>query len=152
MPDTEAKTTRHARRPKTWIVPVVIVFVLPVCLAILMLWRPRDEAESKFTRFTQAIVISAISEYHTARGEYPAATTVADLLITLTSPNLPQCSKVMESLRANVIPSSRDAILDGWGRPMRYSRDRGFGGGPVLISAGPDGDFETDADNIRSDK
>ena len=45
---------------------------------------------------------------------------------------------------------------DAWGHEMLYYRDRGAGGKPLIISAGPDGDFgeeveEKRADNIRSD-
>lgn len=50
-------------------------------------------------------------------------------------------------------------FLDGWGKAMRYSRNGGLGDRPVLISAGPDGQFGWDAgeepslsaDNVRSD-
>jgi len=40
---------------------------------------------------------------------------------------------------------------DAYGNWMRYDKDGGLGGRPVIISAGPDGRFETEADNIRSD-
>ena len=53
-------------------------------------------------------------------------------------------------------------VLDAYGNPMRYYKDRGLGGKPLMLSAGPDGYFgktntTSDADkkqatdNIRSD-
>ncbi len=43
-------------------------------------------------------------------------------------------------------------VTDSWGRPMQYEADGGLGGSPVVISAGADGDFAKDDDNIRSDE
>lgn len=49
------------------------------------------------------------------------------------------------------------AFVDAWGNPIRYFRDGGLGRQPVLISAGPDGEFgDKDPnklkDNVRSDE
>ena len=43
-------------------------------------------------------------------------------------------------------------IRDGLDKEMRYERDGGHAGRPVLISAGPDGNFDIKDDNIRSDE
>ncbi len=48
------------------------------------------------------------------------------------------------------IAGSPSRILDGWGKDMRYQKDGGFGGTPVLISDGPDQSYPSD-DDIRSD-
>ncbi|MCD4700143.1 MAG: type II secretion system GspH family protein [Phycisphaerae bacterium] len=68
--------------------------------------------------------------------------------------------------RAHIANLSKDAIMniegnnvfvDGFDKYMEYFSDRGVGGTPVVISAGADGRFGTDAepkyktDNIRSD-
>ena len=42
-------------------------------------------------------------------------------------------------------------IVDGWGTTMKFSHNAGVGSRPVVISAGPDCDFDTPEDNIRSD-
>jgi prepilin-type N-terminal cleavage/methylation domain-containing protein len=76
---------------------------------------------------------------------------------------LPGGNTLMQDLRS--VPASnnklanlpRDAwtggtgLLDGWGRVMTYNPTGGFGGTPVLISRGPNGNLNDD-DDIRSDK
>ncbi len=43
-------------------------------------------------------------------------------------------------------------LLDGSGRRMHYDPEGGLGGRrPVLVSAGPSGDFDNTEDNVRSD-
>jgi type II secretory pathway pseudopilin PulG len=47
-------------------------------------------------------------------------------------------------------------VNDAYGNPMRYYMDKGLGGKPLILSAGPDGDFGVTnqnkrTDNIRSD-
>jgi len=44
------------------------------------------------------------------------------------------------------------AVKDGFGNAMRYEREGGLAGRPVLISPGPDENFDTEDDNIRSDE
>lgn len=51
-----------------------------------------------------------------------------------------------------------NGMTDGWGRKMRYYRNRGVGGKPVFLSPGPDEDFGDEPtrakkrlDNVRSD-
>ena len=53
-------------------------------------------------------------------------------------------------------------IADAYGRSMIYQKDRGFGGSPRIVSAGPDGKFGDEpgltnrdrytSDNIYSDQ
>ncbi len=58
--------------------------------------------------------------------------------------------KKLGELSPDVLDTSNFWILDGWEVPMRYEQFGGLGKRPVLISAGPDGSFETEDDNIRS--
>jgi len=43
-------------------------------------------------------------------------------------------------------------FIDGFSKWMDYSRSGGLGNTPVIISAGPDRDFTTPSDNVRSDE
>ncbi len=58
--------------------------------------------------------------------------------------------KKLGELSPDVLDTSNFWILDGWEIPMRYEQFGGLGKRPVLISAGPDGEFSTEDDNIRS--
>ncbi len=42
-------------------------------------------------------------------------------------------------------------FVDGFGKYMDYSQSKGAKGAVLLISAGPDGDFDRQEDNLRSD-
>jgi hypothetical protein len=46
---------------------------------------------------------------------------------------------------------SNNVFVDGFGKVMDYFREGGAGGMPLLLSAGGDGDFGTQDDNVRSD-
>jgi len=69
----------------------------------------------------------------------------------------PQIRKLREDAVFQVIYQPSDTryyywcFMDGFGNAMSYSKTGGFGGAPVLISAGPDETFGN-ADDIRSDK
>ena len=52
---------------------------------------------------------------------------------------------------ATVSVSGNLVFADGFGKHLDYREDKGAGGMPLLVSAGPDGDFGAEADNIRSD-
>ncbi len=77
------------------------------------------------------------------RSQTPAAKAAVDVLLTL-----PQ-----EAWSGN----ANDPVKDAWGHPMRYEATGGLGSRPVIISAGPDGHFGSEAaryeeDDIRSDE
>ena len=44
-----------------------------------------------------------------------------------------------------------ETFVDGFGKYMDYLRSKGLKGVPLLLSAGLDGDFDRQEDNIRSD-
>ena len=49
-------------------------------------------------------------------------------------------------------PSTRIFFADGFKSKMDYDEDGGIGGVPVILSGGPDKNFATTEDNIRSDE
>jgi len=60
----------------------------------------------------------------------------------------------MERLRhlpPDALGPSDMAVKDAWRKDMRYEESGGLGDKPVIISAGPDHDFSTPEDNVRSD-
>lgn len=48
------------------------------------------------------------------------------------------------------IDSETISIADPFGNELKFFHNKGIGGSPLLISAGPDGQFDTE-DDIRSD-
>jgi prepilin-type N-terminal cleavage/methylation domain-containing protein len=67
---------------------------------------------------------------------------------SVTSQGLQQLTK--SAYNPDVLQGAPLELRDGWDNAMRYERAGGMGGRPVLISAGPDEEFETE-DDIRSD-
>jgi hypothetical protein len=77
---------------------------------------------------------------------------------------VPECRKKILEMQINLMDAQ--PLKDAWGTPMQYRYYKydstysaipargGFGGMPVIISAGPDKTFggAADNDNIRSDK
>jgi len=64
--------------------------------------------------------------------------------------------EAIRNLPAKSFSAGATAFSDAYGNAIGYIMDGGIGGGPVMISAGPDGYFGgpggTPTDNIRSDK
>ena len=62
--------------------------------------------------------------------------------------------KILRSLPRDAFKSPRSGnrtFADGFGKYMDYLGSRGTKGTPLLLSAGLDGDFDRQEDNIRSD-
>ena len=68
--------------------------------------------------------------------------------------SVPKSRKIIEYLPTNVWGEDRNTeFLDAWGNPIVFSPNSAQTGGPILTSAGPDGDITTKDDNIlRFDK
>ena len=63
----------------------------------------------------------------------------------------PASLRFLQKLPPESVNAKERLLLDGYGRHLDYRESGGPGGGPAIISAGADGDFDTEADNIRSD-
>jgi len=148
---------------------VLFIFGVLLTLAVNVARYVYDEAARKETQSTQAIVISAIQAFYDVTDDYPddggdPQASGKSLLKELNGEDI--SNRFDSDLEKRIVKATRDillklpldafkvgdeAIRDSFGRKMRYDKAGGLGGVPALISAGPDGDFDTAEDNIRSD-
>lgn len=91
------------------------------------------------------VVLEAIQAYYEDTNGCPAS-----LAILVQNP---EAQKVLANLDSETWKGKgSDKINDAYGSPLKYEETGGLGGCPALISGGPDGDSNTEDDNIRSDK
>jgi len=100
------------------------------------------------TKSNMAIIMAAIKEYRRTVGNYPAESGwVGELKDNAAS------RKLIGKLGENVWSTTNtDKFLDAWGNAIEYSLDGGLAGAPGLTSGGPDGDPDTEEDNVRHNK
>ncbi|RPI64299.1 MAG: type II secretion system protein [Planctomycetaceae bacterium] len=155
---------RNSRKAFTLIEMLVVIGILMV-LAALIVGVSRyvmEESANKKTVAIQAVIMSATKAYHDKNKAYPDSNDApptdpnsGDIkkLYDALNPSTPD-AKIVDKLKLlpkEAIDSASHTFKDSWDKDMRYYKTGGLGGGPVIISAGPDGDFTTEADNIRSD-
>jgi prepilin-type N-terminal cleavage/methylation domain-containing protein len=150
--------SRDGRDGFTLVELLVVMFIMAVIVALIVgVGRyVTDSAAKKETQATQAIVMRAIQAYQETNpdGEYPQVNDpneTKDLVEKLH--NNEKASAILDE----VTTLEKGKIVDGFGEEMKYDADGGFGGTPVLISAGPDRHFgregdEYGHDDIRSDR
>ncbi len=134
---------------------VVILVTIVVGVSHMVLARAGKER----TKLNMQVILQAIEAFREtdSTGLYPptTGTTPEDrnkALFTALKDN-PAAEAKLRNLPGDAIENinSNDCFVDGFERVLDYSSDGGVGGMPVLISAGPDSDFDTEKDNIRSD-
>ncbi|MCK4625996.1 MAG: type II secretion system protein [Phycisphaerae bacterium] len=147
----------------------VVAILLTIVVGVTHIVLARASAEQ--TRTNMLVILQAIEEYRTVKGDYPPdeADSVAPggwvdgernwdaycrgkkLYEELVS--VPQSQAFVAKLDKDAIKSiySSDVFVDGFEKYMEYFSDGGVGGSPVIVSAGTDSDFGTENDNIRSD-
>ena len=150
---------------------LVVMFVLAILVALVVgvgRWV-RVIGQEKQTIVTQKIVMAAIQAYYDTYEVYPADGGNGDesddsgkeLLKNLKGEGFGDeekarvsraTMKVLRGLPQGALSAGGEDVKDGFGNGMRYDKDSGLGGRPVVISAGPDGKFDVQADNIRSDQ
>ena len=145
---------------------LVVIFILAILVALIasVSTYVLGAAGQKETAAIQAIVMEAIAEYQEAKGEAPSPDSddggdgsITELLQGKGGDkkglqNFRGSQQKLLELPENAYKSSEATeIFDAWDQAMRYDADGGFGGTPVVISAGPDGNFDNTEDNIRSD-
>lgn len=148
---------------------VMVVLAILVSLVVGISSYVTGRANREATVMTQSVLMMAIEEYRDITGSPPSVAYDEDdppihrskILFELltdeaTNPQLKKVVEIVRRLPAKAIAedtedSNRRYFADGWGRPMDYRTNQGIGGVPVLISAGPDGDHDEKADNVRSD-
>ncbi len=154
-----ASTDRPSRRGFTLIELLVVMFIMAVIVALIVgVGRyVTDSAAKKETQATQAIVMRAIEAYREEdpNSAAPQANDTSELVAKLRDSD--KASAILNELSGEVLGGENNAIHDGFGEEMKYDRDGGFGGTPVLISPGPDRRFGSEGDeyghdDIRSDR
>lgn len=136
---------------------VLLILTILVALAVGVGQHVIEEAKRKQTIATQEVVMQAIQAYYDNKNEYPDADPESD--------GSDDCSQLMkdhlvpdkdagellkgldsEAYAGIGIDGTGAALLDAYAKEMRYRISGGLGGGPVLISAGKDGNFGMDED------
>lgn len=146
---------RGARRRRgfTLVEILTVVFIVGILVALVVgvSGLIRNQAAEEETRTTQKLVLQAIKAYRGDTGSWPAGPSPQNLLTQLQDSHA--AVENLRNLPPDALPADGDAVLDAYGNAMNYQPSGALGsGGPVLISAGPDGDFGTSEDNIRSDE
>ncbi|HAU36432.1 MAG TPA: hypothetical protein DCX07_01780 [Phycisphaerales bacterium] len=167
------------RAPAFTLVELLAVMFILAILAALVVGvgtYVMDESRRKKTEATQATLMQALEAYYNAGAPkaYPPDTngTDASSVVLFKYLTNSHATKLTEPPPANLAPVraamkyvnelSTEALpkegatefLDSWRHGMAYQKTGGFGGRPVIISAGPDGltgDAAKDKDNVRSD-
>ena len=177
MKDSALHSVRGSRKGRfgfTLVEMLVVISIIAILLTIVVgvtqIVLVRASAEQ--TRTNMQIIHQAIEEYRIVKGEYPPDETdfsgqpssgelatmrywkaykrgkkLYDELVLV-----PQSQAFVDKLKKDAIKSisTSDVFVDGFDKYMEYYSDQGVGGTPVIISAGADGEFDTEKD-IRSD-
>jgi len=162
----------EARAPKavTLIELLVVLFVLTVLVALVVgvSRYTMQEAGRKQTVATQAILSRAIDAFTKAHDGSPpkeklvpgtfsadqrAKARIQDLWDKLNeeAKTNEDVRRLLHELQTEATNRNDRTFLDGFGKHMDYREELGLGGRPVLISAGPDGDWNKTEEHIRSD-
>jgi prepilin-type N-terminal cleavage/methylation domain-containing protein len=138
------------------ILVVIVVLGVLLSLGVSAGFKVLQEAKRKETVTIQQTILDAIQAYrHSDPDEALPYKLNAQNTMGMTElyDLLTANATAMETLRNlpdGAIDAAGHALRDSYGTAMRYERDSGFGGTPQLISAGPDTNFGTTADNIYS--
>lgn len=167
----------HAGRPRRGaftlieMLVVVVILVIVITLIVSVGSYIRSSAQEKKVRSWETLIMTAVQAFYDKKHEYPKpdspdapSGTPNDAAKTRSKNLYDQLNKLRES-QAKLAGLPNDAILNEGGKPyfadpngiaFDYSDTAGMGGGPVIISAGPDKQHGKDNayedDNIRSDR
>ena len=149
---------RYGKNAFTLVELLIVITIMAIIIAIAVGIGKYVMAEGarKRTQSAQAIIIGAIDQYMSDNdGDAPAdggagPDSTIELMKALKLND--KSWNMMAKLDKEIFSSATSALKDGWGSPMIYDNDGGYGGKPIIISVGPDGDPATTKDNIRSDK
>lgn len=138
---------------------VVAVIAILVTIVLSVATGIQNQGNERLTENTFGLLEGALEEYHDYTGEfpvYPVGTLLVERSETLYGAlnSIPSSRKILEDIDGTLIqnePLTADTpeIYDPWGTVLDYIYVAGdtF---PTLISAGPDKDFLTAADNITN--
>ncbi len=137
---------------------MVVLFILGVILALVVgvSRYVTEEAGRKQTHSTQDVVMSAIRKYKELHDDYPPDSDDGKSLMN-TLYDDPIAKPMLANVQREAWAGYDKALKDGFEYSMRYRKTGARGGGPLLESPGPDGDFgdtepDKKEDNIRSDE
>jgi prepilin-type N-terminal cleavage/methylation domain-containing protein len=164
MADTN-KTTRRRVRGFTLIelLVVMVILAIVIALAVAIGGYINEESGRKRTQAAMAVLKTAISEYQDANDGLapeddwnPAWGTKPDegassVALLKQLKKVPESWQIVQQLEEEIFEDDDTALKDGFGYNLKYDKDAGRGGTPVLVSPGPDGDLDETDDNIRSD-
>jgi prepilin-type N-terminal cleavage/methylation domain-containing protein len=162
------RKNQRRRRPAggfTLIELLTVVAIIGILVALTVgvgMWVMGESAR-KDTQARMALIMGAVEAYHEAMRTYPGDNGAnAEERCENLFAQLMDVDDSREKL-ADVPPDAMEwvdqsanppkaRLLDGYDNVIDYSANKGGGGTPVLVSPGEDGDFETNDDNLRSDK
>jgi|GEM_PF-1960102 len=153
MPTTTGTSTAkiHATRSGGFtLIELLAVMLILAILMTLVIGASRlifTDVYVDETKSNMKIIMAAIVKYRDATGSYPGTNWVSELA------GNPESRKLIGKLGEKVWSTeSTGEFRDAWGNAIRYSSSGGLAGTPGLTSAGPDGDHDTDEDNVRFNK
>ena len=138
---------------------LVVIFIIVIVLALVVgvSRYALDEAGKRETIAIQKTLLQAIRLYRDSEGELPREMgdgRTDNMMEDLT--NCQASAEVIGRLPGDAWGGVGTPVLDGFDHEMHYKQSGGLGGSFVIISAGPDGEFNGDPDeeedNVRSDK
>jgi prepilin-type N-terminal cleavage/methylation domain-containing protein len=150
MPGTPTnRTSRAGGFTLVELLAVMLILGILMTLVIGVTWLIFRDTKIVETKTNMKIIMTAIMEYRKANGSFPTgqSTLVSDLKSVAESK-----SQIAKLGKETWDPADTTSFRDSWGNAIVYSPIGGLGGGPKLTSPGPDGDINTEEDNVRHNK
>lgn len=146
-----ADPTQRGGFTLTEMMAVMLIMTVLVLLVVGVSRYIQVKAAEEETKSYQAIIKRALQVYYEDTKAYPEdsyADNGAQLFLDLKGNE--GAKRELRALPVSALASN--GFKDGFKKKMWYYKEGGIGGVPVIISAGPDKDFTTPKDNIRSDE
>jgi len=150
------RPTRRGSRGFTLVEMLAVILVIGILVAIVVgvAGKAIATAAKSRTREGMITIMAAVEAYHDAKKVYPAqAGGTAEARSRKLFTELKACPESAARLAHITSDVMKDGkFYDGFEQIIDYRAAGGTANGPFLLSAGQDGDFGTQEDNIRSDK
>lgn len=159
-----------ARRPRRWAFTLVelllVMFIMSVVASLVVgvSWYVIEQGRKSETAVKQKRLIEAIKAYTKVDGTSKLATVVYNPGSARTYERLPSehMGRLLNLIRTGSLTTTdidrnnpiykatspflgnddgQSLVTDAYGNAMIFQRDKGFGGAPRIVSAGPDGIF-----------
>ncbi|MDP6045375.1 MAG: type II secretion system protein GspG [Phycisphaerae bacterium] len=142
------KTNAVRTRGFTLVELLAVMLILTVLMTLVAgaAWLLFNDVYVDETKNTMNIAMTAITEYYQVNKAYPNSGDgwVTQLL------TVPKSRALLAKFDKNIwSPTDNTHLKDAWGNPIKYLQSGGLAGAPGLISGGPDGDTDTEEDNVR---